>query len=42
MNRGGIRVKADIDKATEQGIFVVTTSTAENYDFTLMGMNSAL
>lgn len=35
---GGIRVKAAIDKATEQGIFVVTTSTDENYDFTLMGL----
>ena len=38
VNGGGIRVKAAIDRATEQGIFVVTTSTDENYDFMLMGL----
>lgn len=34
----GVRIKEVIDLATSKGIFVITTSTMENYNFQLMGL----
>lgn len=36
--KGADETKAAIERAKEAGVFVITTSTEENYDFALMGL----
>ena len=42
VEKGSDEVRAAIERAKEAGVFVITTSTEDNYGFTLMGLGKEL